>query len=100
MNGWGVRPWNWEFSAGVQHELMPRISTSLGWFRRIYGNFNVVDNEALGPRDYTEYAVVLPSTDPRLPGAGTTLGGFFDPASNPPARGCRGSSSSSPSCAR
>jgi hypothetical protein len=23
LNGWGVRPWNWEFSGGVQQEIIP-----------------------------------------------------------------------------
>ena len=26
LNGWGVRPYNWEYAASVQHELMPRVS--------------------------------------------------------------------------
>ena len=79
MNGWGVRPSNWEFSAGVQHELLPRVSASIGYFRRINGNFFVLDNEALARGDFTEYSVVAPSTDPRLPDAGQTIPGNFDP---------------------
>src|SRR5213083_242818 len=79
MNGWGVRPSNWEFSAGVQHEILPRVSASVGFFRRINGNFFVLDNEALGRPDFTEYSVVIPSTDTRLPDAGQALGGNFDP---------------------
>ena len=31
MNGWGVRPWNWEFSAGIQQEILPRLSASFGY---------------------------------------------------------------------
>jgi hypothetical protein len=77
LNGWGVRPWNWEFSAGVQHEIMPRLSASFGYFRRVYGNFNVVDNEALSRSDFTEFSVVAP-TDSRLPTSGQTITGLFD----------------------
>jgi hypothetical protein len=79
MNGWGLRPSNWEFSVGAQHQLLPRVSASAGYFRRINANFFVVDNEALGRGDFTEYSVVAPSTDPRLPNAGQTIGGIFDP---------------------
>jgi hypothetical protein len=86
MEGWGVRPWNWEFSTGVQHELLPRMSVAFGYFRRVNGNFYVQDNEALGPDDFTEFSVTRPSTDARLPGAGQPLGGFFDPRVNVAAR--------------
>ncbi len=79
MNGWGVRPSNWEFSLGAQHEILPRVSGSIGYFRRINGNFFVLDNEALSRGDFTEYSVLIPSTDSRLPGAGQVLGGIFDP---------------------
>jgi carboxypeptidase family protein len=84
MNGWGVRPYNWEFSASVQQELVPRLSVSFGYFRRIYGNFNIVDNVALGPSDFTPYSVTAPTLATpggTLPGAGSTITGLFDPNS-------------------
>ena len=77
LTGWGNRPWNWEFSAGIQHELLPRLSVSAGYFRRVQGNFYVMDNEALTPADFTEYSVVVP-TDARLPLSGQTITGVFD----------------------
>jgi len=89
MNGWRVRPYNWEFSASIQQQLLPRVSASFGYFRRIYGNFNVQDNEALGKNDFREFSVTIPtlnSLNGQLPGAGTALGGFYDPNINPPAR--------------
>jgi hypothetical protein len=77
MNGWGVRPDNWEFSAGVQHQIMPRLSASFGYFRRIQGNFYVMDNEAYGANDFTEFSAVVPS-NPTL-SSGQLVGGFLDP---------------------
>jgi hypothetical protein len=84
MKGWDVRPYNWEFSGGIQHELLPRVSLSAAYFRRIYGNFNVVDNEALSASDFTPYSVLVPSTSTpggSLPNAGQMIGGLFDPNS-------------------
>ena len=78
MNGWGARPYNWEFSGGVQQEIAPRISASVGYFRRIYGNFFVVDNLNLAKTDFTQYSVTVP-TDPRLPNSGQTVTGLYDP---------------------
>jgi hypothetical protein len=86
MEGWGVRPWNWEFSTGIQHEIVPRLSVSVGYFRRVNGNFQVTDNEALGAGDFTEYSVTVPSTTAGVPSAGQTIGSLFDPNANPPAR--------------
>jgi hypothetical protein len=85
MEGWGVRPWNWEFSGGVQQEIAPRVSASFGYFRRINGNFFVTDNEALSRTDFTEYSVIVP-TDARLPNSGQTLTGLFDQNIIPAAR--------------
>jgi hypothetical protein len=78
LNGWGERPWNWEFSASIQQEIVPRLSATFGYFRRVAGNFFVNDNEALAATDFTGYSVVAPTTDARLPTAGQTISGFVD----------------------
>jgi len=77
LTGWGTRPWNWEFSMGIQQEVLPRMSVSAGYFRRVQGNFNVQDNEALSKSDFTQYSVIVP-TDPRLPTSGQTISGIYD----------------------
>jgi hypothetical protein len=77
LNGWGVRPWNWEFSAGVQQQLLPRLSATAAYYRRVQGNFYVVDNEALSRADFSEFSVTVPN-DPRIPNAGQTVTGLFD----------------------
>ena len=52
-DGWGKRPYNWEDSASVQHELMPRVSLEAGYYRRVFGNFTVTDNLDITPADFT-----------------------------------------------
>jgi hypothetical protein len=73
--GWGVRGFNWEFGAGVQREVIPRVSVDVGYFRRWYGNFRVTDNLALAAGDYTKVSVVAPSA-PGLSTSGDTLTTF------------------------
>jgi hypothetical protein len=72
LKGWGVRPYNWEFVGSVQHEVLPRVSVDVGYYRRIYGNFTVTDNPETVAADYTQYQVTVP-TDSRLPRSGERL---------------------------
>jgi hypothetical protein len=69
LSGWGVRPYDWQFSASVQQELMPRVAVEIGYSRRWWGNFTVTDNLAVGPADFDTYTFTAPS-DPRLPTSG------------------------------
>ena len=67
--GYGVRPFNWETSVGVQHQLVSRVSVNAAYFRRWFGNFEVTDNILVGPGDFTPLRVTAPN-DSRLPGGG------------------------------
>jgi hypothetical protein len=67
--GFGVRPFTWQGSAGIQHEIRPGFALSVGYFRTSYGNIQVTDNLAVTPADYDTFCVTAPS-DARLPGGG------------------------------
>ncbi len=78
VNGWHVRPNNWEMQASVQRELVPRVSAYAGYTRRWYGNLYATRNLSVSNADYTHYCIPVPTSDPRLPNAGTTLCGLYD----------------------
>ena len=83
--GFGVRPYNWVARLGLQHQLLPRLSVSVGYFRRWNGNITVIagntpvtQNLAVTNADFTHYCITAPR-DPRLPGGGgNELCGFYD----------------------
>ena len=72
-HGWGVRPFNWAFEAGIQRELVPRVSANVTYYRRWYGNVPTMQNRAA---QYTFFDLPLP-VDPRLPVSGT-VSGYMD----------------------
>jgi len=84
LEGWGVRPYNWSLSAGVQRQIGRSASVDVSYYRRWYGNFTVVDNQLVTPEDYDQFCITAPTNDPRLPNAGQQICGFYDikPAKN------------------
>jgi hypothetical protein len=72
LSGWNKRPWNWEFSAGLQQQISPRLSAGITYYRRINGGFLVTDNTATTAADYKSFNLTVPA-DSRLPLAGQTL---------------------------
>jgi hypothetical protein len=79
LRGWGHRQGvNWEFSTGVQHELLDNVSVNIGYFRRTWSKFLATDNLLITPADYDPYCMVAP-LDSRLPdGGGYQVCGLYD----------------------
>jgi len=76
MTGFGKRNYNWEFSAGVQHQILPRVSVDVSYYRRIYGNFQMTKSLAVKPSDFDRFSFTVPS-DPRLgSNSGATLSAY------------------------
>ncbi len=69
LGGWGVRAYNWNFGASVQHELVSGISIDVGYNRRWWGNFLTTVNQLVSASDYDTWAVPVPS-NPNLPDSG------------------------------
>ena len=78
IHGFDNRRNNWEVSTTISHELMPRVSTELSYFRRAQGHFTTTDNLDVAPSDFNSYCVTAP-TDSRLPnGGGYQICGLYD----------------------
>ena len=76
--GFNVRPYSWEGSLGLQHELLRGLGVGVAYFRRWYGNQRVDNNTLVKPTDYDPYCITAP-TDPRLGSiSGQQVCGFVD----------------------
>lgn len=83
--GWGIRPYNWQASVSVQHELRPALGVGVAYFRTWWGNggpasgdFHVTDNLAVTPADFDPFCIEAPM-DSRLPnGGGYPVCGLYD----------------------
>ena len=94
LQGWGVRPANWQFGVSLQREILPRVSVEAGYHRRNFDSFlntdpitststltttfTATDNRAVTPADYNPYSIPVPA-DPRLPrSSGYVINGLYD----------------------
>ena len=77
--GWGVRPSDWQFGASVQHELLPRTSVEVGYYRRWWQHYSdATDNLLVSAAEFDGFSITAPM-DPRLPGGGGyVVGGLYD----------------------
>jgi hypothetical protein len=67
------RGYNWEYSAVVEHELVPRFRVSGGYYRRKFYNLSITDNLNLDPNaDWTPFTITIP-TDSRLANSGQSV---------------------------
>jgi hypothetical protein len=80
LNGWGIRPNDWQIGASIQQQLAPRVSVEVGYFKRWLQNFTATDNTLVSASDFTPFSITAP-VDPRLPGGGGyTISGLFNQA--------------------
>jgi hypothetical protein len=83
LQGWGVRPSDWQIGVSVQQELVRRVSVEVGYFRRTLTHFSgtndtVNDNLLTTSASYDSFSVTAPM-DPRLPGGGgSVVSGLYD----------------------
>jgi len=77
VQGWGVRPDNWEMQFSVQREVLPRVSVYAGYSRRWYGNLFATKNLNVTNADFTQYCIPVPA-DNRLPTGGQQQCGYYD----------------------
>ncbi|MDO8680313.1 MAG: TonB-dependent receptor [Acidobacteriota bacterium] len=54
------RSYQWEFSAGVQRELIPRVSVSANWVRRTFRQLTWRENLLVSQSDYTPITIQSP----------------------------------------
>jgi hypothetical protein len=69
LKGWGAREHDWQWSIGVQHEVLPRVSAEVSYARRSFHGFVVTDNQVRDPSQYQAWTIDAPLDD-RLPGGG------------------------------
>jgi hypothetical protein len=62
LDGWGKRRSEWQYTLGIQHELLPRFSAELTYNRRNYSNLTVTDQLGSGVINSTAHR------DARVPG--------------------------------
>jgi hypothetical protein len=76
--GFHKRPADWEFSTSVQHELLEGLSLNVGYFRRVYTNFELLYNQEVGSNDVDYFCVTAPAHAALPNGGGQQICGIPD----------------------
>jgi len=78
LEGWGVRPSDWNLALSIQQQIGRRSSVDVTYTRRAFRGFTVADNLSLEPSDLTPFSILAP-LDSRLPGGGGyRIEGLYD----------------------
>ncbi len=80
LEGWGVRPYDWQFGVSLQQQVLQRVSVEVGYHRRSFGNFLVTDNRAVTAADFDQFTITAPQ-HAGLPGGGGYPLTYYDPRS-------------------
>jgi len=79
LNGWGKRPYNWEYTVSLQHQLAERMSINGGYYRRQFGNQTFTDDLRYDKSSYDGPFCVAAPSDPNLPSGGNyQVCGLYD----------------------
>jgi len=71
LNGWGVRPTDYQSTFTVQHEIIPRLSADVGYTHRTFHGFFVTDDLTRpGASGFYEAYTLTAPTDSRLADGG------------------------------
>ena len=78
LEGWGVRPSDWNLALSIQQQIGRRSSLDVTYTRRAFRGFTVADNLSLEASDLTPFSILAP-LDSRLPGGGGyRIEGLYD----------------------
>ena len=71
------RDFLWDINVQFDHEIVHGLSVNAGYNHNWDGNFVITENTLLGPNDFDEYCITVP-TDGRLATSGQRLCGYYD----------------------
>jgi hypothetical protein len=57
------RQYNWEFTAGIQHQVAPRLAVGAMLFKRQIREIQLQDRSAITTADYTPFQATIPAAD-------------------------------------
>src|SRR5262245_51414747 len=69
LSGWNIREFSWDLVVSAQQQLAPRVTVTVGYVRRTWGNLTVTDNRAVTAADFDTFTLTAPNNS-RLPNGG------------------------------